>query len=89
VTHPCASLTESVLNSFEAADIHGLDLSLAPGTPEEKAAALAATNGPGGVLAFGVNVTIPDAGPAGPAVELRAYQFYMRVRPDASAAIPR
>lgn len=62
-------------------NIHEVDLTRAPGTDKDRAAALEAIFSDEGLVATGVNETVPDAGPAGAAIVLRASQYFRLVRP--------
>jgi hypothetical protein len=86
ITFPCPTLTESKLNSTTQRRMTGLNLASAPGAQSDKDDAIAATTIAGGLLAAGTNVTIANAGPAGSARELRASQYFLRVKHAASSA---
>jgi hypothetical protein len=80
VTSPCESIRETLLNHARVQNIHEVDLSAAPGSDEEKAAALAAIFDGEGLVATGTNRIRPDAGPAGDAVVLAASQYFRLVK---------
>jgi hypothetical protein len=79
ITVPCPSLTEYLLNSTKEQNIHGLDLTYAPGTDKDKAAAQADTNEPQGLLALGANVENASTDSRSEAIVLRATQYFLRV----------
>lgn len=78
ITFPCFTIAEQALNTGEQYTVSDLDLSGAGADDKAIAAGYDALFTPSGVIAAGANETVPNAGPAGDAVVLRASQFYTR-----------
>ena len=80
ITTPCFSTTAAVLNGVATRPVSGVDLRRAGAPPAARAKALAAI-ARSSLLAAGTFRVIPNAGPAGRAVEFQATQAYLRLTP--------
>lgn len=78
ITHPCLTHHEAKLNSIVHANIAGADLNGAGATEELVSEASRVMTEPDGVLVVGSNE--PVRGPAGRSRQLKASQFYLRIR---------
>src|SRR5258705_84504 len=81
IAAPCRTHYEAKLNTTISQNIAGVDLSEASTEQNLTSDAFQAMTGPGGILVAGSHV--PVKGPAGPAEQLRATQFYLQTKQTA------